>query len=117
MTHKGFFLATYFALSLGSLPALAAAEKGLPMERIEKGCHATIVGEYKPAKVKATCACVRANYEAKDLKAEELELMVRSYEEDAGAEEELQDDKWNTLILFDHDVTEGCLEKSSYRFP
>ncbi|RZA01365.1 MAG: hypothetical protein EOP11_17480 [Proteobacteria bacterium] len=87
------------------------------MERIQKGCHNTIEGEYKPAKVKATCACVRENYEARNLKEDELELMVRSYEEDGAAEEELQDDKWNTLILFDHDVTEGCLEKTSYRHP
>lgn len=112
MTHKGLLLAIALVIS-----APAAHAEG-PYERIEEACFETLKSDYpKPAKAKAVCGCVRKNYEAKDLNEAELDLMVRSHEQDPKAEEELQADKYEDLVLFDYDVSEGCLKKSSYRHP
>lgn len=87
-----------------SRPALLA--------RIEAACQERISEEYP--KYKKICSCVSRNLDAK-LGAEDLELITRSHEEDPEAETEMQNEKHNDLILFDYDVTEGCLTNPNWK--
>jgi hypothetical protein len=114
MTHKLPALA-WLTLSLLALPAYAA--EGNAFERIEAACKETLRPDFEAAKLGKICGCVRRNYEAKPPKEDALELLVRSHEQDNAAEQELQKTEWEDALLFDYDVTDGCVKKPSYRYP
>jgi hypothetical protein len=114
MTHKLPAL-VIFALAVLASPAARGADTA--HERIEAACKATLKPDYRGAKLDKICACVRRNYEAHRLSEEELDLLVRSHEQDPAAEQELQKEKWEDALLFDYDVTDGCVKKPTYRYP
>lgn len=105
-------------LALLLLPLLPpAAQAKEPLARIETGCVAKL-REENNRRAPEVCACVRAAYAGKhDFVATDLELMARSYEDDSAAEQELQKDKYEDLILFDFQIAEGCLENPARRRP
>lgn len=117
MTHKlkalGMLALLPFALPVAQAEPAAPG----PYERIEAACKQTLAPDYKAAALNKICGCVRRNYEAKKLDEETLALLVRSHEQDPAAEEELQKDRWEEAVLFDYDVTDGCVQKPSYRYP
>ena len=114
MTHKLSALAL-LTIALVAPPA-AAAESGA-FERIEASCKETLRPDYEAKQLKKICACVRRNYEATPPKDDALDLLVRSHEQDSAAESELQKEQWEDALLFDYDVTDGCVKKPSYRYP
>lgn len=105
MTHL------FGVLLLSLLPSTASATPAASLERIEAGCVSRLKEE-KNRHAAKICECVRTEYEKKSLSAAEFDLMARSYEDDARAETELQQDKFEDLILFDFRVVEACMEQA-----
>lgn len=102
-----------FLALLASLPAGAKENRTDLTDRIEYACNVRLRVDYKNHR--EICACVSGNLEA-ELKTKDLELLARSHEEEKEAEEELQQEKHNDLILFDYEVTESCLENPKWKY-
>jgi hypothetical protein len=101
-----------FLSLLLAVPASAARiNRDDLLDRIEYACNVRVKEDQKNHR--DVCACVTRNFDAK-LNTEDLELLARSHEEEKAAEEELQKEKHNDLILFDYEVTEACLENPKW---
>jgi hypothetical protein len=104
-----------FLTLLLAIPAIQASAKKVSrddlLDRIEYACNVRVKEDQKNHR--DVCACVTRNFDAK-LNFEDLELLARSHEEQKAAEEELQKETHNDLILFDYEVTESCLENPKW---
>jgi len=104
-------------LSLLLAPAASAKPKKAPsrpamLEKIQRACEERVEEDHKNGP--EICACVSRNLDSK-LGTADLELISRSHQEDPKAEEELQDEKHNALLLFDYEATENCLENPRWK--
>jgi hypothetical protein len=110
MTRTLTLLALLLPLSLSAAPG---KDRSQLLERIERACQKNIRKEYKNHR--EICSCVSRNL-GSGLDTPELELITRSHEEDPKAEELLQEEKYNDLILYDFEVTETCLENPAWTY-
>jgi hypothetical protein len=106
------FLLVFTALCL-SLPAQAKDSREKLVKRIEKACNPIVAEDH--ANHEEICHCVSRNLNDQ-LKLDDLELITRSHEEEPKAEEELQKEKHNDLILMDYAITETCLEHPDWKY-
>lgn len=111
MTQKA--LTLFLAIFALAPSAHAAESSGAFLDRIEAACVKELDGDAKNPG--AVCGCVKKNYARASFEDADLEIMARSHEQDPKAEEELQAEHYEYLILFDYDVTEGCMKKPSFR--
>jgi hypothetical protein len=101
-----------FLSLLLTLPASAAKiSRDDLLDRIEYACNVRVKEDQKNHR--DVCACVSRNLDSK-LNTQDLELLARSHEEEKAAEEEMQKEEHNDLILFDYEVTESCLENPKW---
>jgi hypothetical protein len=106
------FLLVLTALAL-SLPAQAKDGREKLVKRIEKACNPIVKEDHtNHAEI---CRCVSRNLNDQ-LSLDDLELITRSHEEEPKAEEELQNEKHNDLILMDYQITETCLEHPGWKY-
>lgn len=97
------------AAALVTAVASAGAADAKLEERLKSACLKQ-AGKMKGAQ--ETCACVVRNLGTK-LEAKDLELLTRTYEGDAAAEEELE--KYGALQNFDMEVAEECMENPRFQ--
>lgn len=104
---KWFYVGMAAAL-ITAVASAGAADVKLE-ERLKVACLKQ-AGKMKAAQ--ETCGCVVRNLSAK-LEAKEFELITRTYEGDAAAEEEL--DKYGALQNFDMEVAEECMDNPRFQ--
>jgi hypothetical protein len=107
---KSLLLLTALAFAL---PAHAKDARGKLVKRIEKACNPIVAEDH--ANHEEICRCVSRNLNAQ-LSLDDLELITRSHEEEPKAEEELQNEIHNDLILMDYEITETCLDHPDWNY-